>query len=293
MWQRGTEGNPDVLVPVIRDVTLGFENEITFSEKVSWRHSENRTLKSSLPISQFILSKGKITTLLMKETPDGQLVPLVTRDKKMLNDITPLLENLTKEKDNEIIMLKGVIESQQEQHTKQLTTYYDTYQQILKGYQSLAPLVLKSLTQRTDLFRQFVRKDFSEHDIKTLIEQSIRDAELELLDRFKQETLDAKYSSMSSPPFTGSSSGSSGRKRIQKSPRKEQPPEVEETSEGEPVATDPFAQVRALQQQAQAQQQEQDDRPQRAVGPEDMDDFIDALKQGKVEHEMPSPPTRR
>ncbi|MFW9873560.1 MAG: hypothetical protein ACFFG0_10685 [Candidatus Thorarchaeota archaeon] len=245
LWYREVitdHSNEPEIIAVIFEAEMGFENSIHYIEKEHfWSKPVKKILTSDVPISDYILGKGEPVTLLMKQTWENKLVPLVTKDRRILKGITPILKRFTKEKDEEIEMLKDSMESLQSYYTQQLISYHEHYNRMYASFQGVVPLLLKIMHQRFETIRQFVRKDFSEHDFNLLISRVARDAELELLDEFKQDVLDIKYAKVT-PPFAGGVQPAlpAPRPRRQKSPRKPQKPPPQEEA-----AQNPFGQTQA------------------------------------------------
>jgi hypothetical protein len=291
----GANGKEEYL-SVVRNVEMGTDGGIFYKEpkKGSWFGKELKELTSSVPISQYILSKGKVIILLMEETLDGELIPLVSQDRTILTNLGPILKTFTQKKDEEIAMLNGVIDTLQENVNEQLKTYYETYQRILKGYNSLGPLLMKSLLARFDLFRQYVRNDYSEHDHEVLMGRLAREIEAEFLDRFKQDKIDDFYTKTNAlPPFVGASTSPTPRRRVQKSPRKEAPaqePTVDETRENfspeelQQRGETPFpaALNRSPSQPRSSPQMNEEEVTTSRGSNEDIDDLLDAWRRGEV-----------
>lgn len=316
LWYREVEGLPGTdpqFIPVIKSVDMGFDNAVYFYNRTHWFKKELLCLKSSVPISDYILGKGKIVTILMKETPDGELVPLVTRDRKILEGITPILKDLTKGKQEEVNMLQGVIESQQQYYNDQLTSYYEAFERILKGYKQITPLLLKTLVQRYDLLRQFVRDDFSEHDFETLVKRALRDAELELVDRYKDDVLEVKNARVRPPPFQGPAMDEESPPTLPRPARRLSPPAPatpfeafgQAPSEGPSASTSRPPRQPSLRSRAPPPPVDNSgiptgdgevslgarrDEAEHATGSkEDIDEFLDAWQRGEIEHDMPKP----
>jgi hypothetical protein len=276
---------PDgTLQDVQADVIFGFRNEVWVKERAG-RFSlrkKLRKLHSEVNIRDYVLDSTPTVTLLMKETPDNRLVPMVTKDRQILNDMQGIIDNVTADLQEENKMLRFNLESFFQRRNNELLEYHNHYQRIYDYNLSLIPILLQSTHQKFELFREYLHKEFSKYDVDTILAQRWNQLENELMDEYNQVLLEIKKQKLTPNQAPVAS------QTLAVAPKRGPTPPRRPTKESKVRAA--MGRSSFLNPQGQSEspeESEEDVQNVKTLSPEDVKDLVTQVNNGTAKHERP------
>jgi hypothetical protein len=292
MWHRVDENGNQT--SIIRDVTLGFKNVIFVEEKVrrKWfpllKKKVIIKIISDVNVRDYVIDSPPIMTLLMKEivTEEGdhKLIPLVSRDRRVLEDIQGVIDNVIEQKQEEIEMLKTALTVLQQRQKKEVNSYFEQFIRMYKFVEELIPLTLQSLHQRFEILQVYINEKYTEYDFKKIAGQQLRNLENELTDQYNQFLLDFKGAGIQSPALANFTQ-QAPRARTRTPRQRSLPP-----PQASPLPVEPAGVFDAIEQEIpQSSLPIMEDAPNSNGGVEkfnskdhDIMDFVNAINEGKA-----------